>query len=78
MSLSKLSGVASSGDGFIARTLNTPMSRREFLQMSGTLVLTMFGVHSFLSVIAKHTNNSSAVSLLAPQTNGFGTRKFGQ
>jgi len=78
MSLTKLSGVAAVGDGFISRSLNAPMNRREFLQMGGTLVLTLFGVQSLLQVVAKHTSNTSPVPLMANRSDGFGSRKFGQ
>lgn len=78
MSLAKLSGVASATDGFFARTLNAPMDRREFLAMSGGLILSLIGVNSLLQVVAKHTGGTSPVNLMQGQADSFGTRKFGR
>ena len=75
MSLSKL-GAASGG--FIERSLNTQMTRREFLQMGGALLLTLLGFQNLMAVFMKHTKNTSPVPLMGTNTDGFGTRKFGQ
>jgi hypothetical protein len=81
MSLGRLSG-ARSPDNFISRnlerSLNTEMTRLEFLQMGGALVLTAVGVQNLVSTFMKHTTNStSPTSLLTRSGDGFGTRKFG-
>ena len=77
MALDKLPGVAAAGDGFITRSLNTQMTRKEFLAMGGALVLTALGVQNLIGVVMKHTKATSPVSLTSQSQNGFGSRKFG-
>lgn len=64
---------------FISDQLNKPMTRKQFLQMSASLVLALVGVQNLMQVLVKHTSApTSPVSLLAGNGNGFGSRKFGE
>lgn len=66
----------------ISDSLNKKMSRKEFLQMSGALLLAVIGVQNLIAIFQKHViQNTSSVSLLKQEqqsSNGFGSRGFGQ
>jgi len=68
MSLSNISGPVT--DGFIHRSLNTTMTRREFLQMGGALILAALGVQNLVTVFMKHIKTTSPVSLMSNDPDG--------
>ena len=62
--------------GYTKRELFTrQMSRKEFLQLAGVVILGIIGVNNFVSTIKSHINRPGAVGREAG--NGFGSRKFG-
>jgi hypothetical protein len=59
--------------------LDQTMSRREFLQMGAGLILALFGVQNLIATFQKHTyRNTAPSSLMTPNGDGFGSRKFGK
>ena len=52
------------------------MTRKEFLQLVGVGILTVFGVMNFLSFFRVHTGQSQETALQQP-SRGFGSSKFG-
>lgn len=61
--------------------LNTEITRKQFLQYLAAAMLTLFGFHNLLSLLAGHGHEVRQVLVPgAPtgvQPDGFGTRKFG-
>lgn len=61
-----------------AKLLGKKMTRREFLQFTGSSLLILFGLGNFLALMS-HTRKT--VEPVAKETervnNGFGSRKFG-
>jgi hypothetical protein len=60
------------------KLLNKKMTRREFLQFTGSSLLVLFGLGNIFAVLnhAKQTASSSQMDT-AKASSGFGSRKFG-
>lgn len=64
---------------YLREQLQREITRKEFLQIFGVLLLSVFGVHNFVNIIAgnfpgakgRHRSNG------APASHGFGSSKFG-
>jgi len=61
------------------KLLKKEMTRREFLQFSGSAVLILFGLSNVLQLIRhmKKTAEEPAASVTTEASHGFGSRKFG-
>lgn len=58
--------------------LSKPMSRQEFLKLSGVAVLGIFGYQNFLQYFQRNNQpNNSTVAQSTHSNNGFGSRPFG-
>lgn len=61
--------------GYTKRELFTrQMSRKEFLQLAGVVILTVIGVNNFISNLKSQIGRTGRE---APASSGFGSRKFG-
>lgn len=60
------------------KLLDKKMTRREFLQFTGSSVLILFGLSNIIALI-NHTQKTSEAPAAetAKASNGFGSRKFG-
>lgn len=65
----------------IQQLLEKEMNRKEFIKYMGSMLLGVFGVHSFLSHLFQQSqaalNDQSTAPQPADERSGFGTRKFG-
>lgn len=62
------------------KLLQKEMTRREFLQFGGSLLLVMFGLTSIISHIShvkKIANDPTKIAKAQDASHGFGSRKFG-
>lgn len=61
------------------KLLKKEMTRREFLQFSGSAVLILFGLSNVLQLIRhmKKTAEEPVASVATEASHGFGSRKFG-
>lgn len=61
-----------------ARLLSKKMTRREFLQFTGSSFLILFGLSNFLALLS-HTRQTVEPVAKEPEhaKGGFGSRKFG-
>lgn len=62
-----------------AKLLSKEMTRREFLQFTGSSLLVLFGLGNIIALI-HHTKQVAEAPIAADATKasaGFGTRKFG-
>lgn len=58
--------------------LNTAITRKQFLQYSAMLLLTVFGVDNFMYLVTGKSPARSRMSNAESSAhNGFGSRKFG-
>lgn len=55
------------------------MTRKEFLQVVGIAIISVFGVSNFFSSLMQHSEKTSRSTDIAevPTIHGFGSRKFG-
>jgi secreted PhoX family phosphatase len=53
------------------------MSRKQFLQVAGMGLLSVFGISNFLSYVLKNQSNKQVATTQARTSNGFGARTFG-
>lgn len=65
----------------VKEALSTPMTRKEFLRIIGTGMLSLLGVTNFISLLSKTSEIAPAIEKTASKQtdkrDGFGSRKFG-
>jgi hypothetical protein len=63
---------------YLREQLQREITRKEFLQILGVLLLSVFGVHNFVNIIAGNFPGSKSKRRSGtPASHGFGSSKFG-
>jgi hypothetical protein len=62
---------------YLREQLQREITRKEFLQILGVLLLSVFGVHNFVNIIAGNLPGAKHRSSHGRASHGFGSSKFG-
>jgi hypothetical protein len=57
--------------------LNHELTRKEFLSYGGVALMSLFGLHNFISFLKGDVGRGHNNNLANDSTSGFGSRKFG-
>ncbi|MEO6513262.1 MAG: hypothetical protein ABIR37_01125 [Candidatus Saccharimonadales bacterium] len=62
----------------LSQLLEKEVTRKEFLQFTGTALIALLGLNNFLALVTRFTHGASSTTTSDPnERHGFGSSRFG-